>query len=103
VLGDEDEDAVDNLTLAASEALENAAEHAYAGHDEIGTMTLSARREDTTDRAVVITVSDTGQWRAPADSTGYRGRGLALIEELTDTHDVQPGPTGTTVTFRHAG
>jgi serine/threonine-protein kinase RsbW len=102
VLGDEDEDAVDNLTLAASEALENAAEHAYAGHDEVGTMTLSARRDDT-DRAVVITVSDTGRWRAPADSTGYRGRGLALIGELTDTHEVQPGPTGTTVTFRHAG
>jgi len=103
VLGDEDEDAVDNLTLAASEALENAAEHAYAGHDEVGTMTLSARRDDTADRAVVITVSDTGRWRAPADSTGYRGRGLALIGELTDTHEVQPGPTGTTVTFRHAG
>jgi serine/threonine-protein kinase RsbW len=103
VLGDEDEDAVDNLTLAASEALENAAEHAYAGHDEVGTMTLSARRDDTADRAVVITVSDSGRWRAPADSTGYRGRGLALIGELTDTHEVQPGPTGTTVTFRHAG
>lgn len=103
VLGDEDEDAVDNLTLAASEALENAAEHAYAGHDEVGTMTLSARRDDTPDRAVVITVSDTGRWRAPADSTGYRGRGLALIGELTDAHEVQPGPTGTTVTFRHTG
>jgi serine/threonine-protein kinase RsbW len=102
VLGDEDEDAVDNLTLAASEALENAAEHAYAGHDAVGTMTLSARRDDA-ERAVVITVSDTGRWRAPADSTGYRGRGLALIEELTDAHDVQPGPTGTTVTFRHTG
>jgi serine/threonine-protein kinase RsbW len=103
VLGDDDADAVDNLTLAASEALENAAEHAYAGHDEVGTMTLSARRDDTADRTVVITVSDTGRWRAPADSTGYRGRGLALIGELTDTHEVQPGPTGTTVTFRHSG
>ena len=103
VLGDEDEDAVDNLTLAASEALENAAEHAYARHDEVGTMTLSARRDDTADRAVVITVSDTGRWRAPADSTGYRGRGLALIGELTGAHEVQPGPAGTTVTFRHAG
>ncbi|CAA9293430.1 MAG: hypothetical protein AVDCRST_MAG54-4645 [uncultured Actinomycetospora sp.] len=103
VLGDEDEDTVDNLTLAASEALENAAEHAYAGHDEVGTMTLSARRDDTADRTLVITVSDSGRWRAPADNTGYRGRGLALIGELTDTHEVQPGPTGTTVTFRHVG
>ena len=103
VLGDEDEDAVDNLTLAASEALENAAEHAYAGTDEVGTMVLSARRDDTADRTLVITVSDSGRWRAPADNTGYRGRGLALIGELTDTHEVQPGPTGTTVTFRHVG
>jgi len=102
-LGDDDEDTVDNLTLAASEALENAAEHAYAGHDEVGTMTLVARREDGDGRYVVITVSDTGRWRAPAESAGYRGRGLALIEELTDAHDVQPGPTGTTVTFRHTG
>ena len=101
VLGDEDE-AVDNLTLAASEALENAAEHAYAGHDEVGTMVLSAHREHDGDRAVVITVSDSGRWRTPTDSTGYRGRGLALIEELTDAHEVRPGPTGTAVTFRHA-
>jgi serine/threonine-protein kinase RsbW len=99
VLG-EDEDAVDNLTLAVSEALENAAEHAYAGQDEAGTMTLSAER-DPAENVVVISVSDTGSWRAPADLTGYRGRGLALIEELAAAHTVQPGPTGTTVTLRH--
>jgi serine/threonine-protein kinase RsbW len=99
VLG-EDEDAVDNLTLAVSEALENAAEHAYAGQDEAGTMTLSAER-DPARRTLVISVSDTGSWRAPTDSGGYRGRGLALIEELAAAHTVSPGPTGTTVTLRH--
>jgi anti-sigma regulatory factor (Ser/Thr protein kinase) len=99
VLG-EDEDAVDNLTLAVSEALENAAEHAYAGQDEAGTMTLSAER-DPAQNVLVISVSDTGSWRAPADSVGYRGRGLALIEELAAAHTVRPGPTGTTVTLRH--
>jgi serine/threonine-protein kinase RsbW len=99
VLG-EDEDAVDNLTLAVSEALENAAEHAYAGQDEAGTMTLSAER-DPARRTLVISVSDTGSWRTPTDSGGYRGRGLALIEELAAAHTVAPGPTGTTVTLRH--
>lgn len=100
-LSDGDADAVDNLTLAVSEALENAAEHAYADRDEPGTMTLSAQRDPSAPDAVVISVSDTGCWRAQEGPTGYRGRGLALIEELADAHTVRPGPTGTTVTLRH--
>ncbi|MEJ2886403.1 ATP-binding protein [Actinomycetospora aeridis] len=100
-LSDRDADVVDNLTLAVSEALENAAEHAYAGRDEPGTMTLSAHRDPAAPGAVVISVSDDGQWRPPSDPNGYRGRGLALIEELTDAYSVRPGPSGTTVTLRH--
>ncbi|TDQ63321.1 anti-sigma regulatory factor (Ser/Thr protein kinase) [Actinomycetospora succinea] len=102
-LGDGDADAVDNLTLAVSEALENAAEHAYADRDEPGTMTLSAQRDARKPGAVVISVSDSGHWRAPTEGNSYRGRGLALIEELADAHTVRPGPTGTTVTLRHPG
>ncbi|WP_433033011.1 ATP-binding protein [Actinomycetospora sp. CA-053990] len=102
-LAEGDDDAVDNLTLAVSEALENAAEHAYADRDEAGTMTLAACRESDAPYAVIITISDTGTWRAPAVGTGYRGRGLALIEELAETYTVTPGPSGTTVTLRHAG
>jgi serine/threonine-protein kinase RsbW len=101
-LAEGDDDAVDNLTLAVSEALENAAEHAYADRDEAGTMTLAACRESAAPYAVIITISDTGTWRAPV-ATGYRGRGLALIEELAETYTVTPGPSGTTVTLRHAG
>lgn len=101
VLG-EDADAVDNLTLAASEALENAAEHAYADQDEAGTMMLSAERDPST-HVLVITVSDAGRWRSPTAAGGYRGRGLALIEKLAAAHTVRPGPTGTTVTMRHPG
>ena len=99
-LGD-DADAVDNLTLAVSEALENAAEHAYADRDEPGTMTLCAQRDPTGADAVVISVTDTGHWREPSEGSSYRGRGLALIEELAEAHTVRPGPTGTTVTLRH--
>ena len=102
-LGDRDPDAVDNLTLAVSEALENAAEHAYADRDEPGTMTLSAQRDPSGPGTVVISVTDTGRWRPPSGGAGYRGRGLALIEELADAHTVRPGPTGTTVTLRHPG
>lgn len=100
-LGEDDPDAVDNLTLAVSEALENAAEHAYADRDEPGTMTLSARRDGSPPGAVVISVSDAGHWRTQSGGAGYRGRGLALIEELSDAHTVRPGPRGTTVTLRH--
>ena len=102
-LAEGDDDAVDNLTLAVSEALENAAEHAYADRDEAGTMTLAACRESAAPYAVIITISDTGTWRVPSVGTGYRGRGLALIEELAETYTVTPGPSGTTVTLRHAG
>ena len=52
---------------------------------------------------MIITISDTGTWRVPSVGTGYRGRGLALIEELAETYTVTPGPSGTTVTLRHAG
>lgn len=100
-LGENDPDAVDNLTLAVSEALENAAEHAYADRNEPGTMTLSAQRDPVRSGAVVISVSDSGSWRSPSEPGGYRGRGLALIEELSDAHTVRPGPAGTTVTLRH--
>lgn len=101
-LGEDAEDTVDGLTLAVSEALENAVEHAYADRDEPGTMTLAAGRDPADPSVLVVTVSDTGHWRAPSERASYRGRGLAMIEELVDTFTVDPGPTGTTVTLRHA-
>ncbi|GAA4875336.1 ATP-binding protein [Actinomycetospora straminea] len=101
MLGDDD-DTVDNLTLAVSEALENAVEHAYADRDEPGTMSLVAGRDPADAHVLVVTVSDSGRWRPPVERPSYRGRGLAMIEELVDGYTVDPGPGGTTVTLRHA-
>lgn len=75
---------VDDLTLAAYEALANVVEHAYADHvDGIGSLWLDAHRIDD---QVLITVADEGGWR-PAATERFRGRGLALMRHLV--HDVR--------------
>lgn len=84
-----------DLALAVYEALANAAEHAYAGRDEAAAVHLAAERDDTDQ--VLVTVSDRGVWRPPSAAPGDRGRGLALVRELTTDAAVTSGPTGTTV------
>jgi serine/threonine-protein kinase RsbW len=93
-----DPDVVDDLVLAASEALENCCDHAYRGDTAGGTMTLTARPRRG---RLVITVADDGHWHeAPADP-GARGRGLALIRELVDDVDIVAGPEGTCLALIH--
>jgi serine/threonine-protein kinase RsbW len=98
-----DEDAIDDVTLAVSEALENAADHAFTGSAAAGTITLLAEVEHRTGcREIVVTVADDGCWRPPAADPGHRGRGLAMIARLADTHLLVPGADGTSITLRHA-
>jgi serine/threonine-protein kinase RsbW len=49
-----------------------------------------------------VTVTDHGRWRhvAPEDRTTTRGRGLQLIEALSDDVAIAREPTGTTVQMR---
>ncbi|PVZ08160.1 ATP-binding protein [Actinomycetospora cinnamomea] len=99
----DDEDAIDDLTLAASEALENAADHAFVGRGSPGTITVSAEVEHGSEaRAVVVTVADDGCWRPPSADPGHRGRGLAMIARLAGAHCLVPGRDGTSITLRHA-
>jgi anti-sigma regulatory factor (Ser/Thr protein kinase) len=93
-----DPDAVDDLTLATSEALENAADHAYVHTAVLGTMFLEAR--DHGDR-ITIVVSDNGHWQRPDAEAGYRGRGIDLMSRLADTSRVRPSAGGTSVTLVH--
>ena len=86
-----------DITLATYEALANAAAHAYPdGH---GWARLQARREGD---AVTVTVTDTG-CGIPATRprvAGLRtsgGRGLLLIDQVTDQSDIDTGAKGTTV------
>jgi anti-sigma regulatory factor (Ser/Thr protein kinase) len=82
-----------DLTLAANEAAANAVEHAYGpveAHYEVEATLV--------DGVVEIEVRDFGRWRPARDSD--RGRGLPLMEGLTDDMDVERGDGGTVVRMR---
>lgn len=82
----------DDLVLATYEAMANAAEHGYGGRG--GVIEVNAHREDDT---VTVTVVDTGVWRPPPADNGIRGRGLRMIEALSQRSAVTSADTGTTV------
>lgn len=86
---------VQDLVLAVNEAVSNSVEHAYCDSGD-GTVTV---RGDTDGPRVRVEVSDRGSWQEPAADSGYRGRGLQMIEAVADDVRVDRGPGGTTVTF----
>jgi len=92
-----DPESTHDITLATYEALANAAAHAYPdGH---GWARLQAARIGD---AVTVTVTDTG-CGIPATrprQAGLRtsgGRGLVLIEKVTDQSDIETSGDGTTI------
>lgn len=90
-------DRADAITLAAYEALANAVEHAYADREEPGTMTLRATYHPG-DQQLHITVQDQGRWLEPTPTTSrLRGRGIPLMQALSDHPRIKPGPDGTIV------
>lgn len=91
---EEIEDLADDLVLAASEALENVVDHAYADADP-GPMQLRASVHDGT---VAVVVIDRGHWRDPPSGPSSRGRGLEMMERLAETR-VERGEPGTVVTL----
>ena len=81
---------VDDLSLASAEAAANAIEHAYGlapGVVEV--------RAWTQNGAVKVAIRDFGSWRAPRGE--HRGRGLLLMEGLTDGVEVIRSEEGTTI------
>ena len=81
------------LEIACGEACSNAVSHAYGASP--GVMHIEARLVDGT---VELTVRDHGHWRTPTGRSG--GLGLTLIRGLTDSVDVDSGPSGTTIRMR---
>jgi anti-sigma regulatory factor (Ser/Thr protein kinase) len=82
-----------DLVLAASEACNNAIEHAYL--DREGTIRLLVEEEDDILRVVV---EDRGTWReGPARE--HRGRGIPLMKQLMHYAQHETGRTGTRVTL----
>lgn len=95
---------VQDLVLAVNEAVSNCIEHAYgaagsedAGSEGAATVLLHGEAEGY---RVRMEVSDRGCWRAPPTDPGHRGRGIGMIEAVAEDVRVEPGPDGTTVTFR---
>jgi serine/threonine-protein kinase RsbW len=90
------EPALDDVVLAANEAVSNSIEHGYVGR-EPGDVLVTARVEEGPDgRAVRLVVRDNGSWR-PERAAGYRGRGLPVMRGCTAELDVRGGAGGTVV------
>jgi anti-sigma regulatory factor (Ser/Thr protein kinase) len=79
------------LSLACSEACANAIEHAYSPAPAV----LEVHATVNGDGAAIVSVEDFGSWRTPRG--GHRGRGLKLMEGLTDSMEVITREGGTTV------
>lgn len=101
--------AAQDLVLAVNEAVSNSIEHAYPDRDTDGGTGTGSGPDAGTDgvwlsgdldgQRVRMQVADRGRWRTPDDDPGHRGRGLAMIEAVTEDVRVERGPDGTTVTF----
>ena len=81
-----------DLEVAWSEACSNVVRHAYGPFE--ASFDAHARREDN---RVLMTVRDTGRWRAPGNRSG--GRGLPLMQQLADELVIDRQPDSTTVTM----
>jgi anti-sigma regulatory factor (Ser/Thr protein kinase) len=93
--GVEDELAAD-IVLVVNEACTNCVEHAY-GQDAVGTMLLDV---EVADGEVRTRITDRGSWKEPSADPGNGGRGLMLMRALSDSMDIDTGPTGTTADIR---
>jgi anti-sigma regulatory factor (Ser/Thr protein kinase) len=88
---------IEDVVLAANEAVANAIEHAYADVPA-GPVTV---RGHLGEHDLALSVTDRGRWRAPGTDSS-RGRGLELMGTLSDEVDVRRSETGSTVVFRFA-
>jgi anti-sigma regulatory factor (Ser/Thr protein kinase) len=90
-----DQDTAYELVLAAGEAVTNAVEHAYLD-SEPGNVELTVSRHA---EELQLEVRDHGRWRT-IPAPGPRGRGLKMMEKLTDAVTVDIDDHGTTVRLR---
>ncbi len=87
------DDEIEDLLLAASEAANNAVEHAQEPTEPFFDVCTEVNDGDVT-----IVIQDHGGWRQPT-SPSDRGRGLAMMRALADT-TVTARSNGTVVTIR---
>jgi serine/threonine-protein kinase RsbW len=86
-----------DLILAINEAMANCAEFAYLQAPGAGTMDLQARH-DAVASTITVVVSDRGSWRpAQEPRIRSRGRGIPLMEALSDRTSIETSDHGTHV------
>jgi anti-sigma regulatory factor (Ser/Thr protein kinase) len=90
------DDLASDIVLVVNEAATNCVEHAYV--DSVaGVMGVDAA---IVDAAVRVRVVDDGMWKTPSGDTRLRGRGLPMMDAVSESVLVQRAPTGTTVEMR---
>jgi anti-sigma regulatory factor (Ser/Thr protein kinase) len=82
---------IDDVLLAASEALTNAAEHGHAFDGSLVEVTLGV-----VEGGLWLTVTDTGAWGSP-HAMADRGRGIAIIRAVSQEVAIETTAAGTTV------
>lgn len=89
-------DHVNDLVLAAYEAMSNVVDHAYP--DSSGAFDLRGEHDD---HRVIVTIVDHGRWKpaavTPTSVPALRGRGMALMKGLSDEFELVHDDTGTRV------
>ncbi|HEV7421671.1 MAG TPA: SpoIIE family protein phosphatase [Mycobacterium sp.] len=90
------DDLASDIVLVVNEAATNCVEHAYVGRAP-GAMCVEARIVDGTIRVRVV---DDGNWRKPSGDTRLRGRGLPMMDAISESVYVRRAPTGTTIDLR---
>jgi anti-sigma regulatory factor (Ser/Thr protein kinase) len=92
-------DAVIDLQLALGEAVSNGVEHAYRGGAS-GTVDVELELQIADALPVVaVRVIDHGRWRPVPLVKGHRGRGLAIIEQLSRGLSISTSERGTQLSF----
>ncbi len=86
-----------SLIVAIGEACANAIEHAYSG---LGTGEIKVEVEEIPENILTVTIRDHGRFLTRAKPVADRGRGTALMRELTVDFSRESTPAGTTVRFR---
>jgi anti-sigma regulatory factor (Ser/Thr protein kinase) len=86
-----------DIVLAVNEVVANAIEHGSAFDPSM----LVSVEASFRDPELTVSVSDRGHWRSDLERADTeRGRGLPIVERLSDNVRIETGAPGTTVTMR---
>lgn len=93
---------VADVVLAVDEAAANAVRHAY-GPDEAGAVELTLWTESgtTKESTLCIEVVDHGSWRPPSDRPAEGGRGIPLMQHMSESVLIHFDHRGSRVLLRH--